>query len=66
MTYLESAEGVMITKQRAFSELDKHGVVPSERESFLMDIIGCPDTKLDSEGNIVSINAQDVLFWLGY
>ena len=66
MTYLDSADGVMISKQRAFAELAKHGVDPSEREAFLMDIIGYPDTKLDSEGDIVSINAQDVLFWLGY
>jgi hypothetical protein len=66
MTYLESADGVMITKQRAFAELTKHGTDPAEYESFLMDIIGYPDTVLDSEGNIISINAQDVLFWLGY
>jgi hypothetical protein len=66
MTYLDSADGVMITKQRAFAELDKHGVPSDDRESFLMDIIGYPDTVLDDEGNIQSINAQDVLFWLGY
>lgn len=66
MTYLDSAADVTISKQRAFTELDKHGVSLEDRETFLMDIIGYPNTKLDSEGNIVSIDAQDVLFWLGY
>jgi hypothetical protein len=66
MTYLDSAEGVTITKARAFQELRNHGVMQEDFEDFLMDIISYPDTKLDEEGNIVEMQARDVLFWLGY
>lgn len=66
MTYSDSAEGVTITKARAFQELRDHGVMQEDFDGFLMDIISYPDTKLDEDGNIVEMQARDVLFWLGY
>lgn len=66
MTYLESAEDILISKARAFQELNKHGVMREDRLEFLMDMIKLPNTKLDSEGHITHMDAQDVLVWLGY
>ena len=52
-TYYESAEDVIISKQRAIQELKNHGVVYVEE--FFGDV-----------GEKDSYNAQDVLAWLGY
>lgn len=53
MTYYESAEDLMITKERAIKELRKHGVV--ELAEFFEDM-----------GEKDYYEAQDVLNWLGY
>ena len=66
MTYLESAEGITITKSRAFKEFKDHGASHADFEEFLMDVIADPDTTLDDEGNVETLPAQSVLFWLGY
>lgn len=56
MTYLESAEGEIITKERALRELKAHGVpVPEGAAEFLQD---CGDREV--------YDAGDVLRWLGY
>ena len=54
MTYFDSAEGVMITKSRAFKEVEKHGL-ECEWPLFLDDL-----------GNKEEYDAQEVLAWLGY
>ena len=51
--YYESAIGEMITKQRAFLELEKHGI--SDYDEFLNDV-----------GDKLEYLATDVLDWLGY
>jgi len=66
MTYYESAEGVTITKARAFKEFKAHGSDWEDFDAFLMDVIADSDTVLDDEGNIQEIPAQAVLAWLGY
>ena len=53
MDYYESAIGEMITKQRAFLELEKHGI--EDYEEFLNDV-----------GDKLEYLATDVLDWLGY
>lgn len=56
MTYLESAEGEIITKERALRELKAHGVpAPEGVAEFLQD---CGDREV--------YDAGDVLRWLGY
>ncbi|ULB12322.1 hypothetical protein ORIO_21255 (plasmid) [Cereibacter azotoformans] len=56
MTYLESAEGEIITKERALRELKAHGVTaPEGVAEFLQD---CGDREV--------YDAGDVLRWLGY
>lgn len=53
MTYYESAEGTVITRQRAITELARHAIDdPSE---FFAE---CGDNEY--------YDAQDVLNWLGY
>ena len=54
MTYFDSAEGEMITKDRALQELARHGVA-SEEPQFLTDM-----------GDHPTYEAQAVLAWLGY
>jgi len=66
MTYSESAEGVMVTKARAYKELMAHGHSKEDWLSFLLDIIADKGTVLDEEGNITHIEAGSVLAWLGY
>ena len=51
--YYESAIGEMITKQRAFLELEKHGI--EDYSEFLDDV-----------GDKLEYLATDVLDWLGY
>jgi hypothetical protein len=53
MDYYESAIGEMITKQRAFLELEKHGI--DDYDEFLSDV-----------GDKLEYLATDVLDWLGY
>ena len=53
MDYYESAIGEMITKQRAFLELEKHGI--DDYDEFLNDV-----------GDKLEYLATDVLDWLGY
>ena len=53
MTYSESAQGVMITKQRAIQELKAHGVI--DVQEFFND-----------EGERDTYDAFTVLLWLGY
>ena len=55
MTYYESAEGEVITLERALHELDKHGCVDADKTDFLRDL-----------GREDYYDAQAVLRWLGY
>ena len=55
MTYYESAEGEVITLERALHELDKHGCVDEDKTQFLRDL-----------GREDYYDAQAVLDWLGY
>lgn len=66
MTYFESAEGLTITKARAWSEFKSHGCTFEDFNEFLMDVIAAPSTVLDDEGYIREMDAQAVLAWLGY
>lgn len=52
-TYLESAEGVEISRERALTELRKHGV--NTCDEFLADM-----------GDKPVYLAPEVLAWLGY
>lgn len=54
MAYYESAEDILISRERAYEELGKHGV-SGEWEMFLSDM-----------GDKEEYKAQDVLAWLGY
>lgn len=54
MTYFESAEGVMVTRDRALKEIADHG---------LSDEIG---TFIKDMGDRQQYAARDVLQWLGY
>jgi hypothetical protein len=54
MTYFESAEGVMITRDRALKELIDHGM-KDEIDTFIKDM-----------GDRQQYAARDVLQWLGY
>ncbi len=54
MDYYTSAEGQTITKKRAYSELEKHGLSGSWQE-FLSDM-----------GDCETYDAQAVLGWIGY
>lgn len=56
MTYSESAQGVMITPDRARKELATHG---AEADFDLF----CSEVTADAHG---MYNAGDVLNWLGY
>lgn len=53
MTYYESAEDEVISKERAVQELNKHGVI--DTKEFFTDC-----------GNLEFYIATDVLEWLGY
>ena len=55
MTYYESAEGEVITLERALIELDRHGFIDQDKLQFLRDL-----------GREDYYNAQDVLDWIGY
>ena len=67
MTYYESAKGVTITKDRAYHLVVKeHGIDKRDWPDCCLYLVGQVDTKLDSEGHIVSVNAGDVFEWLGY
>ena len=56
MTYLESAEGQTITRERALLELKNHGICHTDDIAEFFEICG------DRE----SYNAVKVLEWLGY
>lgn len=53
MTYYESSEGLIISKNRAIKELIKHDIY---------DI----DSFMDDMGDHANYIASDVLGWLGY
>lgn len=53
MTYLETSNGAIITRERAIREIIKHGV--TEIDLFLKDL-----------GNKDLYEASNVLAWLGY
>jgi len=53
MTYYDSAEGETISKERAFKELEKHGIT-------------CYDEFLNECGDLEEYDAQKVLNYLGY
>lgn len=56
MTYLESAEGVTITRSRALRELQAHGICcPADLAQFDADL-----------GVQPTYAAHAVLHWLGY
>lgn len=65
MTYLESAECIRITRDRAYIELKRHDL-QAEWLAFLAECITWPDTELDDEGNITMLSATKLLVWLGY
>jgi len=52
MTYYESAQGITISKERAFKEVRSHGASVSD---FLKEV-----------GNKEFYKAQTILEWLGY
>lgn len=55
-TYIESAEGVTITKARALCELKRHGIDDAQSiAEFIRDL-----------GDRDSYRASAVLAWLGY
>jgi len=56
MTYLDSAENITITHERAIIELEMHGISGINVEEFYDDMGGKKST----------YDAQDVLHWLGY
>ncbi len=56
MTYLESAEEVTITHERAIIELESHEISGINVQEFYDDMGGKKE----------SYEAQDVLHWLGY
>tara|TARA_R100001369_G_scaffold68410_1_gene96018 strand:+ start:156 stop:326 length:171 start_codon:yes stop_codon:yes gene_type:complete len=56
MTYLDSAENITITHERAIIELEMHGISGIDVEEFYGDMGGKKST----------YDAQDVLHWLGY
>ena len=58
MDYFESAQGKQITLKRALLELKRHGA-ESETASFMVECWA-----VHSDGK--TIDAQDVLAWLGY
>tara|TARA_R110001606_G_C14918766_1_gene596385 strand:+ start:304 stop:465 length:162 start_codon:yes stop_codon:yes gene_type:complete len=53
MNYYESAENLIITKERALQELNNHGC--EDLKEFFQDL-----------GNHKTYKAQSVLIWLGY
>ena len=56
MTYLESAEDLTITQERALQELDKHGMNSrANYQEFFNDM-----------GKAKTYDAYAVLEWLGY
>ena len=55
MAYYESAEGEIITRQRALRELRNHGVTTEGEAEFFADM-----------GDSDDYDAQSVLAWLGY
>ncbi len=55
MTYYESAEDLMIGRERAMIELDRHGICDEDRAQFFADM-----------GDHDEYGAQEVLGWLGY
>ena len=70
MTYYESANGEIITKDRAIQELIKHGCIPEENGTSRD---GSPHTQIrdfpdfvDDLGERDFYTAQEVLNWLGY
>lgn len=54
MTYIESAEGIVISRERAIRELDKQGLL-HDLETFLTEC-----------GDKAEYLACDVLEWCGY
>jgi len=53
-TYYESAEGITITLQRAYQEMQRHGVE------------GDFDEMIAEIANGETVDAQALLVWLGY
>lgn len=53
MTYLESADGIMITHNRAIKELRVHGI--TNLNEFYQEL-----------GKLSEYSATEVLHWLGY
>ena len=54
MDYYDSAEGLVISKQRAIKEIKDHDAL-NEIDDFYLNY-----------GDKEEYNAQDVLIWLGY
>ena len=65
MNYSESAQGLTISKARAFKEVCSHGL-QSEWLDCLEALLPLEGTKLNEDGNITEVLASDVLAWLGY
>lgn len=57
MNYLESAEDITITRERALKELMNHGIDVNSEEIELFDL---------EVGYKEFYDAQQVLAWLGY
>lgn len=60
MTYIDSAEGVEITRGRVILEFDRHGIVDVARE--MQDFLAC----YGHDENQEIFSASEVLQWLGY
>lgn len=55
MDYFDSAEDVIITRERAYQELRAHGCTEDDYQDFL-----------DQVGDLNEYDAQEVLIFLGY
>ena len=60
MTYIDSAEGVEITRGRAILAFDRHGIVDVASE--MQEFIAC----YGHDDNAEIFPASQVLEWLGY
>jgi len=66
MTYYESANGEIISKDRAIQELIKHGCLPQENGDVLCLENGDAHEFFNELGERDFYSAQEVLNWLGY
>lgn len=56
MTYLESSDGIVITRKRALKELSDHGITSQSEINEFYEALGYSET----------YDAYEVLVWLGH